>query len=138
MKQLIAGGGVLYRETDSEPLVLLIYRNDTWDLPKGKLEDGEDVRECAVREVSEELGISEPIIRSSLGTTYHEYEMDGTGYGKTTYWYSMIESRKPQEMKPQREEGISRLEWTPISIAIDRVGFDNLKTVLRQFSGEAE
>lgn len=133
VKHLVAGGGVLYRDSGSKPLVLLIYRNGTWDLPKGKLEDGEDVKTCAVREVSEELGIPEPAIKSSLGTTYHEYEMDGNRYGKTTYWYSMKEAGV-FEMEPQREEGITRLEWTELSDALEKVGYDNLKTVLKKFA----
>jgi 8-oxo-dGTP pyrophosphatase MutT (NUDIX family) len=137
VKHLIAGGGVLYRESNSEPIVLLIYRNGTWDLPKGKLEDGEDIKNCAVRELSEELGIQEPTIKSSLGTTYHEYEMDGNKYGKTTHWYSMKETGV-SEMEPQREEGITSLEWMELGEAIEKVGFENLKTVLRKFAASIE
>ena len=46
-----AGGGVT---SDPEGRLLLIFRNGRWDLPKGKLEPGEQIEECAVREVSEE------------------------------------------------------------------------------------
>lgn len=135
MTHLTAAGGVLYRITGKEPVVLLIYRNGVWDLPKGKAEEGEDVKACAVREVSEEVGIPEPDIESFLCTTYHEYDMDGQSYGKTTHWYSMKES-EVSVMKPQRDEGITDLEWTRLKEAIQKTGFENLKAVLIAFAGE--
>ena len=57
--QIRAAGGLLIRsgkEFDATEM-LLIFRNSVWDLPKGKLEEGESVPECAVREVSEEIGL---------------------------------------------------------------------------------
>jgi len=38
--------------------MLFIYRFNKWDLPKGKLDNGESVSECAIREVEEECGIA--------------------------------------------------------------------------------
>lgn len=46
-----AGGGVT---ADPQGNLLLIFRNGRWDLPKGKLEPGERIEDCAVREVGEE------------------------------------------------------------------------------------
>ena len=101
LKQIRAGGGVLYRYNNSEMEVLLIKRNGVWDLPKGKLEEGEEIDQCAVREVAEEVGIGLPDIDQYLCNTYHEYEESGELVGKTTVWYSMI--HKPHvEMIPQK------------------------------------
>ena len=36
---------------------LMIHRNGRWDLPKGHLECGERIEECAAREVCEETGV---------------------------------------------------------------------------------
>jgi len=46
--QKAAGGKVL-----KEDKVLFIYRFNKWDLPKGKLEKGEAIEQCAVRESEE-------------------------------------------------------------------------------------
>jgi 8-oxo-dGTP pyrophosphatase MutT (NUDIX family) len=56
MKKMIikAGGGIVVNEQNE---VLLIYRRGKWDLPKGKLDDGETIEECALREVKEETGL---------------------------------------------------------------------------------
>ena len=45
-----AGGGVT---ADPQGNLLLIFRNGRWDLPKGKLEPGERIEDCAVREVGD-------------------------------------------------------------------------------------
>ena len=53
-----SAGGIVLRWMEAEPNVLLIrdpYGN--WGLPKGHLEEGEDARQAAVREVAEETGL---------------------------------------------------------------------------------
>lgn len=133
-KPIIAAGGVLYQvkpESDL-PLVLLINRNGFWDIPKGKLEKGESIPMCAAREVAEETGSELPMIISSLGTTYHEYKEKKKHYGKTTYWYTMIYPRA-QQLKPQKSEGIEKVEWVALPKAKEMVGFENLRVVLDQF-----
>ena len=45
---VIAGGGKVYNSVGK---VLFIYRNDKWDLPKGKVESGESIELGAIREV---------------------------------------------------------------------------------------
>ena len=132
-KKVKAAGGVVFKITPSgEFLVLLIYRNGVWDIPKGKHEKGESISMCAVREVSEETGSLLPLIVSDLGTTYHEYEMKGKQYAKTTWWYSMVFSRDV-ELVPQTEEGIEKIEWVVIEKAIQQVGYENLVQVLNRF-----
>lgn len=115
-----------------EPEVLLIFRNDVWDLPKGKTEVGESIEMCAVREVAEEVGSSLPAIVSELDTTYHEYSEKGKLVGKTTYWFSMIFT-KAETLKPQKEEGIEKVEWVPLQQAIEKTGYENIKVILRKF-----
>lgn len=134
IKPIIAAGGVVYRYSDatSEPEVLLILRNELWDLPKGKLEKGESIQMCAVREVAEEAGTELPILISVLGETYHVYKEKKTTWGKTTYWYSMIFG-KEQSFIPQAKEGIEQVSWVSLSKAKEQVGFDNLRQVLNLF-----
>src|SRR4051812_48020306 len=49
-----AAGGLVVNDGGE---MLFIFRRGKWDLPKGKLEEGEDLEECAVREVEEETGL---------------------------------------------------------------------------------
>lgn len=132
-----AAGGVVYKpqSTDQQtaaPDVLLIYRRDLWDLPKGKKEDEETRKQCAVREVSEEIGVDNPIIIGDIGTTYHEYNRNEERIGKTTYWYAMKLNGEPSFI-PQKKEGIEDVEWFSLYKAKEKVGFENLQKLLDRF-----
>ena len=133
VKKIQAAGGIVFQIDHEEVVtVLLIYRNGCWDLPKGKLEKGESLEMCASREVSEQTGSKLPMHLGYLGTTYHEYTQKGVHFGKTTFWYVMV---LPQITKliPQKEENIEHLEWLPLTEAIEKVEFENLKLILYRF-----
>ena len=49
-----AGGGLVENEKGE---ILFMFRRGKWDLPKGKLDPGESLENCALREVKEETGI---------------------------------------------------------------------------------
>jgi ADP-ribose pyrophosphatase YjhB (NUDIX family) len=102
-----AGGYVLNSFGQS----LIIIRNGLYDLPKGKIEPGEDPETAAVREVNEETGVS-PKIERKLLNTYHFYrwgdEKEVTV--KKTYWYLMT-LQGNSATKPQTEEGITSCLW---------------------------
>ncbi len=140
IKQIKAGGGVVFKKnkettSTSQPLVLLIYRNGFWDIPKGKLEKGESIMECALREVAEEINADLPTALYELPTTYHEYNEPRKNYkrmGKTTHWYVM-QFEHEQDFEPQLNEGITKVEWVGLDEAKKRVAYDNLKFVLEAF-----
>jgi 8-oxo-dGTP pyrophosphatase MutT (NUDIX family) len=124
-----AAGGVLARALPASGEVLIIRRNGFWDLPKGKVENGESFEECAIREVEEETGLNNPVIESFLCKTYHEFTRGDILYGKNTYWYSMnlTESGVPV---PQLNEGITDVIWIEAEKARELVYFPNLKEVM--------
>jgi 8-oxo-dGTP pyrophosphatase MutT (NUDIX family) len=120
-----AAGGLIVRPGDAGPEVLLIFRRGAWDLPKGKLDPGESIRECAVREVREEVGIDALEVTADAGTTVHGYPEDGRYLVKTTHWYFM---RTPErDFTPERREGIERVAWVPWAEAQDRLGYATLR-----------
>ena len=126
VRPIAAGGGYVIREGDSGPEVLMIHRNGRWDLPKGKLDDGESPEAGALREVREEVGIERLRLEAPFGTTVHGYAREGVYWVKTTYWYRMHTDET--SFVPQTEEGIDRVEWVPWIEARRRVGYDSLQT----------
>ena len=102
-----AAGGVV---TDDDARVLLIFRKGKWDLPKGKVEDNEPLELCANREVVEETGLSELTLRTPLAVTYHIYTEKGKDFLKETHWF-LFDAPGKQQLQPQTEEGISKVEW---------------------------
>lgn len=135
MESVTAAGGVLFRANDTDPRVVLIFRRGVWDLPKGKLEEGESIRKCAVREVAEEIGLShEPQIVGQLTQTRHEYEREGRHMNKTTHWFVMSCGDSSEiEFSPQKEEGIEAVRWISLARARRMVGYQNLENVLSSF-----
>ena len=102
-----AAGGIVYNDRDE---LLMIFRNGKWDLPKGKLEKGETIRECAVREVEEECGVSGLKIIKEVQNTYHTYFDDEESILKKTYWF-LMETDYSGNLKPQKNEGITKVSW---------------------------
>jgi len=106
-----AAGGFVYTK-DHE--VLMIFRRGKWDLPKGKLDEGEDLETCALREVKEETGLEKIEMDRPLAVTYHTYHQYGEHIIKESHWY-LIKSSKQKEFKPQTEEDIEKCEWVPLT-----------------------
>ena len=104
---VVAGGGMVH---NSKGEVLFIYRNGKWDLPKGKLEKGETIEECALREVYEETGVKGLEIGELLEITYHIFKRKGKYKLKETHWFKMS-SDYTGELIPEPSEGIKKVKW---------------------------
>lgn len=106
-----AGGGIVTNEGNQ---ILIIFRKGKWDLPKGKLDDGETIKECAVREVSEETAIRNINLESYFITTYHTYHEGSKHILKESHWFTMTAPGN-QKLEPQKEEGIDIVQWMKAS-----------------------
>lgn len=102
-----AAGGIVRNEVNQS---LFIFRNGKWDLPKGKMEEGENSRSAAIREVEEECGIRINASGEKIANTHHVYEMHGQLVLKKTAWYWM-KANKSGKLIPQIEEGITEVRW---------------------------
>lgn len=89
---------------------LFIFRLGKWDLPKGKVDEGEKMAEAAVREVEEECGIEIDYRGMHLTTTYHLYQLKGSLVLKKTKWFEMGVNGSPK-LTPQKEEDITKAAW---------------------------
>ena len=107
-KVIEAAGGIVRQRSSGK--YLFIYRNDKWDLPKGRIEEDEAVRTAAMREVEEETGVADLAITAALPTTLHLFHRNGKYRLKKTYWYAM-ETDFDEALIPQEEEGIQKVEW---------------------------
>ena len=104
--QLIEAGGGIVKKGDK---YLMIHRKGVWDLPKGKLEVGEEIKECALREVEEETGVKVEA-EGKIASIWHTYLHKKKNVLKKTHWYAMT-CLDDSEMGPQLEEKIEKVEW---------------------------
>ena len=116
-KIIEAAGGIVQ---NSKGEILFIFRNGIWDLPKGKIEKNESIKEAALREVEEECGIKQLKMDKLIDRTYHIYKINDLHILKITYWF-LMHSDFRGEFFPQLEEGITRVQW---------VSMENLSKVL--------
>lgn len=102
-----AAGGLVINEQGE---LLLMKRRGFWDLPKGKVDDGETLEQAAVREVQEETGLQAVFLGEFLTTTYHGYLLKNQRCLKPSHWFWMKVTGKPV-VSPQIEEDITEIIW---------------------------
>ena len=130
-EKIIAAGGIVENE---EGKILFIYRRGKWDLPKGKLDEGESIEQCAVREVEEETGLRDIRLNDFIDTTSHYYRENGKNMLKQTYWYAMTVTGT-QKLTPQLEEDILEGRWVS-QAELDYYfanTFNNIKEIVRKY-----
>ena len=102
-----AAGGLVLNPARA---MLFMLRRGKWDLPKGKLDEGESLDQCAVREVKEETGLQQVHLVEPLLVTYHTYDESGKHILKETHWY-LMHCPTDQPVTPQQAEQITEIKW---------------------------
>ena len=116
---VVAAGAVLWRPDqahDDGVEVCLVHRPryDDWSLPKGKLDPGEHLLACAVREVEEETG-QRVVLDRPLPTQL--YEVNGTPK-RVRYWAARADDDAPPW--PGTQE-VDLVEFLPVAEAVRRL-----------------
>ena len=118
-KPILAGGAVVSRV---HPLrgteVLLIHRRryNDWTLPKGKVEPGESLPACAVREVFEETGVT---VRLAAPLDTIRYEAGKAGPKKVDWWGGI----PVREVPRSPDDEVDMVSWLPLRAALTRLTY---------------
>lgn len=124
-----SAGGVVLRRIDQEIHILLIrdpYGN--LGLPKGHLEKGEASPEAALREVTEETGLTALELGPELSTIDWYFRLKGRLIHKYCTFYLM--SCPEGDPRPEESEGITECLWVPMDQAVEKIAYDNARTIL--------
>ncbi|HEY9480104.1 MAG TPA: NUDIX hydrolase [Gemmatimonadaceae bacterium] len=133
-RQEISAGGVVFRMEDGRPLFLLIRDSyDNWGFPKGHVEQDEAPDRAALREVQEETGLDELILRDAIDTIDWYFRFRRRLIHKVCHFYLM--ESDSAETSPQREEGITECSWLPLDEALERISYANARAVLERAAG---
>ncbi len=133
-KIIQAAGGIVQNDKKD---ILFIFRRGKWDLPKGKMEKGENEAACAEREVKEETGASNLKLKKKVGETYHTYDEFGKHILKISHWFYFISNDK-QNLKPQTEEDITETKWIKTKDIKEPMAntYENIKDIMSRFFDE--
>lgn len=110
-----AGGGII---RNPEGKILMIFRREIWDLPKGKLDPGEKSKQAAIRECEEETGLTSLELAGKFKSTYHLYrDKNYTRCIKKTKWY-LMDYKGSAAPVPQLAESIEGIGWFHLKDAL--------------------
>jgi len=112
----LAGGAVVTREDPlrgTEVLIIHRMRYSDWTLPKGKVDAGESLPTCAVREVLEETGVT---IRLGVPLDTVRYDT-AKGVKQVEYWGGTVLETAP---RPPDDE-VDVVSWLPVRAALNRL-----------------
>lgn len=129
----ISSGGVVYRRRRGVIEVALIRVRGRWCLPKGQVEEGEGLKETALREVREETGLQGKV-EAKLGDITYWYTGAAKGgeavrIFKRVYFY-LLRYLKGDVRAHDRE--VEEACWFPIEEAIEKLVYPTEKETMRK------
>lgn len=101
-----------------------------WGLPKGRMETGETPVQAAVREMSEECGVSPDLLTvvADLPPSEYVYRREGRLVFKLVHHF-LVTAPAAAALVPQQSE-IDEAEWLTLQTALSRAAFADTRTAL--------
>jgi len=123
-----SSGVVLFRKENEKILFLLLhYPSGHWDFVKGKMESGESPRVTAIRETKEETGIIDVKFLDYFEEwIQYNFQFNGELVQKKVVFF--LGETKTKNIKISHEH--LNYTWMDYSTAMEKITFDNAKTVL--------
>ena len=142
---VLAAGALVWRVRDGELQVLAVHRPryKDWSWPKGKLDKGETLPQCAIREVAEETG-KQVTLGQPLPTL--RYGIKGGKTKVVTYWAAhetsattiTLAARPKVKLAPKHE--IDKKRWLTIEQARQKITFQEdlkpLEALVRAYDND--
>lgn len=130
----LSSGGVIYRNVDKgiEVALIAVKGGKIWCLPKGLVEEGENIARTAHREVKEETGLDGKIIEKIGHIQYfyaHKEKEETIRYFKIVYFFLM--EYTDGDVKDHDEE-VDDCRWFPIDEAIKRIEYEDERKIVRR------
>jgi 8-oxo-dGTP pyrophosphatase MutT (NUDIX family) len=123
LREEISAGGVVYF---GNAILLLKKFNGDWVLPKGKVEEDEDIVEASVREVYEEGGVKADVIKY-LGKINYSFK-NSWNNNEIVHWYLM--KARNMTCNPQKEEGFIDARFIHMKRVAGMAKYDDEKNII--------
>jgi ADP-ribose pyrophosphatase YjhB (NUDIX family) len=120
-------GGVIFRhnpKTNELEILLIKDAKNRWTIPKGHVEEGEEPKDTAEREIREETGLQEMRVRDWLGKVNFRYRRNYTLVLMTMHIY-LVEGRGNTE-RLHPEDWLSDIQWLPATKAVEEIAYEDI------------
>ena len=120
-------GGIIYRQagkTQNVEILLIRDSKNRWTIPKGHIEEGENARQTAEREIREETGLAEMKVMDWLGKINFRYRRGNSLVLMTTEIF-LVQALGNTD-KVRSEEWMTNLSWLPANDALDKIEYDDI------------
>jgi 8-oxo-dGTP pyrophosphatase MutT (NUDIX family) len=132
MTQEFSAGCIAFRLVEHKAqLAFMLDRFGKWTFPKGHLEAGESAFAAARRELSEELGLTPAELVTCLGKSSHNFKKAGRAINKQTEWF-LVKVAPDASLQVREPAQVAGVEWVALSEAQSRLGYKNLRSLLRR------
>lgn len=134
-KEVSAGGIVFKRTPRGVRIALILDPFGKWAFAKGHVEKGETIRDAAVRESMEEMGLSDLKVIKPLGKIdfwfrdRYRKESRGMLIHKDVHYF-LMEAPADAKGKPQKKEKIRKLIWTGIAHVEKKSGYTDVRPIV--------
>lgn len=124
VREPTAGGIVFRRRGDKIQFLLIQDAKNRWTIPKGHIEEGEDSKQTAVREIGEETGLQKMEILSWLGKINFRYRRQTSLVLMTTEIFLVRALGDTDKLKP--EDWMNDCRWLDSADALDKIEYEDI------------
>lgn len=119
-------GGIVWRKNTAGQVEILLIQDakGRWTIPKGHVEEGEETKYTAEREIQEETGLQQMKVGSYLGKVNFRYRRAHTLVLMTMHIY-LVEGLGDTNAL-QGEDWLTDIKWLPASDAVDKIAYEDI------------
>jgi 8-oxo-dGTP pyrophosphatase MutT (NUDIX family) len=126
VRETTSGGIIFRRNKVNKQLEILLIQDakNRWTIPKGHVEEGEEPKDTAKREIQEETGLQEMKVLNWLGKVNFRYRRAHTLVLMTMHIYLVQGLGNTDQL--EGEDWLSDIKWMPAQEAIDKIAYEDI------------